>query len=1434
MNILFSRTLCTLMAILIGIQPAILSAHDFGGTSVPGSAPADQMDRDRQKNQTAGGKVSLFDGSESFDTTDLTVNGIYPIAITRRYDSHSTYDSPLGYGWDHPYNIRLFTYADGSVVIRWNTGLKNRFVSAGSGFVDESGASGQLLENIDGTFTFFTPGGIRYEFNLNGNISRLQDTNGNYLSFSYSASKMPLTGISPFSTNPGSPRIISYSYQLLKISEGTIDGLTGRFVNFTYDSGNGRLNTVTDFSGRTVSYVHDSNGNLIRVNYPENLFHAFSYTDSNDPHNITQFIRGYTEGINDYSSVLYENTYDDQDRVIRQNRAGGTLQFDYTIPLAKTTVTRTVVDDKQSVLHTFVTVYEYNSNGFLTRFTDEIGNRNDLIRDSQNNIIRRVNWENTGSPSSPNLHEYTTTNYSYDADSNLISSRMTLDDGEILSWTYTYDHGWLQSAIFSSSRFPARDRTELHEFAYNAEGYPKYVTAKKILTVAGSTPEYLTTTSSHNAYGQLTEITATNGETDTLTYTDGFLTGQNGFSLTRSSDGRGNIVQITDSAGNYTTFTYDSFDRLLQQTNTLGESSIITWQGWNAVGFEAGKTTSLQGVKMQVAYDSYDRIVSRSIQQGAGAVSLTSYAYDSSNNLLQISNPSGQNISYEYDGKDRMISQTHQNGAVTRYSFDAAGNLTTVTDAQNSITSYAYDDYNRLITVVSAKGDTTRYTYEFDVVDKITDGSGNELQFSYDLADRLIYATSMSGNSEQYVYDSKGRITGHTDANGLQTSYTYNDNDYVTSLLIHSSPQRQLDFTYDAGGNMLTYRDSEIAATPAFSYTYDSQNRLATETNHLINKTIDYTYTALGQLKQLRLQETGGADLFSYTYTYDDAGLLTVIEESPSLQTQLAHDEFGRLSSISYFNGITADISYNSDGHMQTLAYRKSDSTPIESYQYQYDTLGRLVQVDDSHGTTAYTYDPNGQLTGAAYPVGSGMADDTFSYDSSGNRSSSTVFSDWTYDGNNSLTHFGSTAFSYDNNGNMISRNVSDQATQYTYDELNRLTGIHSASGNSTYIYDSANRRIKKEVNGTGSWFMYNGYRPIAEFDNDGNLLRHYGFFPESHALVSITDNNGAHAVLNDKLAVPRIITDPAETTLWNGSYKVFGEMAANEDVDGDGTSFHCNLRFPGQYFDAESNLHYNSYRFYDPAIGRYTSVDPLAVNIYSPEDLNSYTYAHSDPVGFIDPDGRASVFQNFWTNYKAGMAGKLGGWRQAGLIVSSIGLLAGTMMVFVGSGAALAVVRGGTIVARAAGSGLSAAGRGIAWTGRTAVSSGKVVFEAGKQGYAALGRWVISKTASGSTLYLVEETNAFAEFLVGTSGTVLPSASSWGSTVFGTYELNKAIYDASSQYTRAYLNDRLERWRRTQRPVRMVSKEALEKLDKKLRKKRKEQACIDAGWCWP
>ncbi len=104
-----------------------------------------------------------------------------------------------------------------------------------------------------------------------------------------------------------------------------------------------------------------------------------------------------------------------------------------------------------------------------------------------------------------------------------------------------------------------------------------------------------------------------------------------------------------------------------------------------------------------------------------------------------------------------------------------------------------------------------------------------------------------------------------------------------------------------------------------------------------------------------------------------------------------------------------------------------------------------------------------------------------------------------------------------------------------------------------------------------------------------------------------------------DQLNTPRLIADGNQTTVWRwDQVEPFGINVPDEDPDGNSVIFHMPFRFPGQYLDKETNLHYNYFRDYDPGIGRYVQSDPVGLA----GGVSAYAYVDSNPLRYTDSSG--------------------------------------------------------------------------------------------------------------------------------------------------------------------------------------------------------------------
>ena len=202
----------------------------------------------------------------------------------------------------------------------------------------------------------------------------------------------------------------------------------------------------------------------------------------------------------------------------------------------------------------------------------------------------------------------------------------------------------------------------------------------------------------------------------------------------------------------------------------------------------------------------------------------------------------------------------------------------------------------------------------------------------------------------------------------------------------------------------------------------------------------------------------------------------------------------------------------------------------------------------------------------------------------------------------------------------------------FTYDDRQRLS---SYGAGTNYRYNGRGERVRK-VDGVGgtTYFHYDeAGHLIAESQPSmlGPVPRYSYVWLDDHPVAVYAHPDALSTppyasqwlhIHTDHLGTPRAITRPAghNAVVWRWDFtgSAFGDHAPQPDPDGDGTHFTFNLRFPGQYYDQESGLHYNYFRDYEATAGRYSASDP--VGLWG--GASSYSYAYNSPLNWFDSRG--------------------------------------------------------------------------------------------------------------------------------------------------------------------------------------------------------------------
>ena len=324
---------------------------------------------------------------------------------------------------------------------------------------------------------------------------------------------------------------------------------------------------------------------------------------------------------------------------------------------------------------------------------------------------------------------------------------------------------------------------------------------------------------------------------------------------------------------------------------------------------------------------------------------------------------------------------------------------------------------------------------------------------------------------------------------------------------------------------------------------------------------------------------------------------------------------------------------------------------------FSYDSDGNRVSMATPDGTNVYSYDPLNRLITAAHPTPSNLPvlNESFSYDPVGNRLADAQISGYNYNAANELVSNSSFTYSYDANGNLISKtDAAGNKTIFSYDSQNELIGASMPSGvSAVYKYDALGRRIFKSTGSLPSQtqqFIYDNQNILAILDGNNNLIALFTHGPGIDEPLEIRQGNGTEYFLHaDGLGSIVAATDINGNLVEKIEYESYGQPVFL-DVRGaspvvESQSFtQSPFAFTGQPYDPETGMYNYRAREYDSQTGRFIQVDQISLdpaeiatnnqhdNVYNYADrpntpgtereLNAYNYVANNPDIWSDPEG--------------------------------------------------------------------------------------------------------------------------------------------------------------------------------------------------------------------
>ena len=317
-------------------------------------------------------------------------------------------------------------------------------------------------------------------------------------------------------------------------------------------------------------------------------------------------------------------------------------------------------------------------------------------------------------------------------------------------------------------------------------------------------------------------------------------------------------------------------------------------------------------------------------------------------------------------------------------------------------------------------------------------------------------------------------------------------------------------------------------------------------------------------------------------------------------------------------NGVTTDYTYDNLSRLLSVLHKLSGST-IDGATYTVDAVGNRTQkVNHLSGAPRenYTYDSIYQLTQVAQA--GPTTTESYSYDPVGNRLSSLAAATWSYNASNHLTSISGspgTTFTYDNNGNTLTKVDSGGTTTYAWDYENRLTSVTLPStAVVSFKYDPLGRRIQKATPSATTIFAYDGENIVEETNATGAAQARFAMGLSIDEPLAQLRASTTHLYHADGLGSITSLTSGAGAVAASYTYNTFG------DVKNSSGSVSNPFRYTGREWDAETGLYYYRARYYQAASGRFLSEDPLGFLA----GINFFSYVRGNPTNLLDPMGLA------------------------------------------------------------------------------------------------------------------------------------------------------------------------------------------------------------------
>ena len=630
------------------------------------------------------------------------------------------------------------------------------------------------------------------------------------------------------------------------------------------------------------------------------------------------------------------------------------------------------------------------------------------------------------------------------------------------------------------------------------------------------------------------------------------------------------------------------------------------------------------------------------------------YERDLLGGVTQVTAPDGGTTRLDRMPDGRPISRIFPDGAVESWDWDPEGNLARYVNASGAITSYEFGPFDKVTAIRWPDGTRSDFRYDHSLSLTEVVHAGLTWRYDYDLTGRLVAETDYNGATTAYAYDAAGQLTRQVNAVGQEITYNY---DALGNLTEYSGEDSVTAFGYDRVGRLLQARNPDAELV----FVRDDLGRVTAETCN--GRTVRLEYDAAGRITR-RVTPSGSVT----DWEFDETGL-PVAMIADGHQMRFVYNAAGQEIRRELPGGLTLTQEWDQRGRLVGQSLAGSESGSEQSHQlptglpeerepfrqllqrrmYSYradgfpdriddllagdrvvtlDLIGRVTAITGSNWIERYSYDQVGNVAAVDLPGPlPGVLLPMRPVDSEQRRQVTGTL----------ITQAGDIHYRHDRAGRVITRQRTRVSRKpdtwhYQWSADNRLTAVSTPDGATwRYRYDPLGRRIAKQRIDSAerivvqTIFAWDGPVLIEQTDAVGfsNRTITWEYRPgtfhpvvqTSHSTLSDASQDEIedrfYAIITDLAGAPSELATPEgelalrqRSTLWGAD----GPQPRGIETP---------LRFAGQFEDAETGLHYNHHRYYDPNAASYLSPDPLGL---SPAPNHhayvSNPHVQSDPLG--------------------------------------------------------------------------------------------------------------------------------------------------------------------------------------------------------------------------